>query len=113
MPDANQVKLRNFETVANFKYIVTAVSNDGLSPDVASRVSKAIAALTKLKLFQKDNNIRGLSLQFVDSSFFILMRIIEKSLFIWIHLFFFYHFSLCFKYVPSRVAHSSYHRNEQ
>ena len=43
--------------VTSFKYLGTVVSDDGSKPEVLSRITQATAALTKLKLIWRDNNI--------------------------------------------------------
>ena len=44
-------------TVTSFKYLGECVSDDGLKPEVLSRIARAIAAFTNPKPIWSDNNI--------------------------------------------------------
>ena len=44
-------------TVTSFKYLGAVVSDEGLKPEVLSKIAQATAALTNLKLIWRDNNI--------------------------------------------------------
>ena len=52
-----KVKGQKLGTVTSFKYLGAVVSDDGSKPEVLSRVAQTTAALTKLKLIWRDNNI--------------------------------------------------------
>ena len=52
-----KVKGQKLGTVTSFKYLGAVVSDDGSKPEVLSRIAQATAALTKLKLIWRDNNI--------------------------------------------------------
>ena len=45
-----KVKRQKLGTVTSFKYVGAVVSDEGAKPEVLSRIDKATAALTKLKL---------------------------------------------------------------
>ena len=52
-----KIKGQNLGTVTSFKYLGAIVSDDGLKPEVLSRIAQATAALTKLKPIWRDNNL--------------------------------------------------------
>ena len=52
-----KVKAQKLATVTSFMYLGAVVSDDGSKPEVLSRIAQATAALTKLKLIWRDNNI--------------------------------------------------------
>ena len=52
-----KVKGHVLGTVTSFKYLGAVGSDDGSKPEVLSRIAQATAALTKLKLIWRDNNI--------------------------------------------------------
>ena len=52
-----KVKGQKLGTVTSFKYFGAVISDDGSKPEVLSRIAQATAALTKLKLIWRDNNI--------------------------------------------------------
>ena len=52
-----KVKGQKLGTVTCFKCLGAVVSDDGSKPEVLSRIAQATAALTKLKLIWRDNNI--------------------------------------------------------
>ena len=52
-----KVKGQKLGTETSFKYLGAVVSDDGSIPEVLSRIEQATAALTKLKLIWRDNNI--------------------------------------------------------
>ena len=57
-------------TVTSFKYVGAVVSDDGLKPEVFSRIAQATAALTKLTPVWRDNNISlGTQVKLVISIF--------------------------------------------
>ena len=61
-----KVKGQMLGTVTSFKYLGAVVSEDGSKPEVLSRIAQATAALTKLKLIWRDNNISlGSKLKFI------------------------------------------------
>ena len=51
------VKGQKLDTVTSFKYLGVVVSDEGLKPEVLSRIAEATAALTKLKPIWRDNII--------------------------------------------------------
>ena len=52
-----KIKGQNLGTVTSFKYLGAIVSDDGLKPEVLSRIAHATAALTKPKPIWRDNNL--------------------------------------------------------
>ena len=52
-----KVKGQKFGTVTSIKYLRAIVSDEGSEPEVLSSISRATAALTKLKPIWRDNNI--------------------------------------------------------
>ena len=50
------MKGRKMGTVTSFKCLGPVVSDDGLKPDILSRIAQAIAALTKLGQIRRDKN---------------------------------------------------------
>ena len=52
-----KVKRQNLGTVTSFKYLGAVVTDHGSKPEVLSMIAQATAALTKLKLIWRDNNI--------------------------------------------------------
>ena len=52
-----KVKGQKLGTVTSFKYLGAVVSDGGSKPEFLSRIAQATAALTKLKLIWRDNNI--------------------------------------------------------
>ena len=52
-----KVKGQKLCTVTSFKYLGAVVSDDGSKPESVSRIAQATAALTKLKLIWRDNNV--------------------------------------------------------
>ena len=45
------------ETVTNFKYLGSAVSDEGSEPEILSRIAQTTAALTRLKLVWNDRSV--------------------------------------------------------
>ena len=52
-----KVKGQVLGTVTSFKYLGALVSDDGFKAEALSRIEQATAALKKLKLFWRNNNI--------------------------------------------------------
>ena len=52
-----KVKEQKLGTVPSFKYLGAVVSDDGSKPEILSRIVQAAAALTKLNLIWRDNNM--------------------------------------------------------
>ena len=52
-----KVKGQKLGTVTSFKYLGAIVSDEGLNPEVLSRIAQATAALTQLKQIWRDSNI--------------------------------------------------------
>ena len=50
-----KVKGQKLGTVTSFKYLGTAVSDDGSKPEILSRIAQATSALTKLKPIWRDS----------------------------------------------------------
>ena len=48
---------KKLETVRNFKYLGTIVSDEGSKPEVLPRIAQTTAAMTKLKVIWNDKNI--------------------------------------------------------
>ena len=48
---------QKFETVTSFKYLGSAVTNEGSKPEILSRIAQATATLTRLKPVWKDKSI--------------------------------------------------------
>ena len=46
-PEADQVKGLNMGITTSVKYLKVIVTDDGSKPDILSRISRALAALTK------------------------------------------------------------------
>ena len=51
------MKGRKVGTVTSFKYLGAVVSDNGSKPEILSRVAQATAALLKLQLSWRDNDI--------------------------------------------------------
>ena len=51
------VKGQKLGNITSLKYLGAVVSDDGSKPEVLSRIAQATAALTKLKLIWRDNNV--------------------------------------------------------
>ena len=49
--------MQNLGIVTSFKYLGAIVSDDGLKPEILSRIAQAFAALRELKPILRDNNI--------------------------------------------------------
>ena len=56
-PERYKGKRKKLGSATSFKYLGAVVSDDGSKPEVLSRIAQATAALTKLKLIWRDNNI--------------------------------------------------------
>ena len=52
-----KVNGQKLETVAGFKYLGSAVSDEGSKPEIFSRITQATAALTRLKQVWIDKSI--------------------------------------------------------
>ena len=52
-----KVKGQKLETVTNFKYLGSVVTDEGSKPQILSRIAQATAALTRLKPVWIDKNI--------------------------------------------------------
>ena len=54
-----QIKIngQKFETVTNYKYLGSVVSNEGSKPEILSRIAQATAALRRLKPAWNDRSI--------------------------------------------------------
>ena len=57
------VKSQTLGTITSFKYLGAVFSDDGSKPEILSRISEAIAALTKLKPIWRDNISLGLKVK--------------------------------------------------
>ena len=58
MASRGKVEGQKLDTVTSFKYLGAVVSDDGLKPDILSRLAQATKALTKLNWpIWRDNNI--------------------------------------------------------
>ena len=68
--------LEKLETVAGFKYLGSAITDEGSMPEILSRIAQTMAALTRLKPVWND---RGISL----SSKIRLMRFLVTSIFLY------------------------------
>ena len=67
---------QRLETVSSFKYLGSVMTDEGLKPEILSRIAQTTAALTRLKLVWNDRNI---SL----SSRIRLMRSLVTSIFLY------------------------------
>ena len=79
------MKRQKLGTVSSFRYLGAVVSDDGSKPEILSRIAQATAALTKLKLIWRDNNIYLLDqspiVDFVPGIFHLLLtRFSNKKL---------------------------------
>ena len=72
------IKIRGekLETVKEFKYLGSVVSDEGSKPEILSRIAQTTAALTKLKPIWNDKNIMA-------SSKIRLMRSLVTSIFLY------------------------------
>ena len=52
-----KVNGEKLETVQSFKYLGAIVTDEGSMPEIRSRITQTIAALTKLKIIWDDKNI--------------------------------------------------------
>ena len=48
---------QRLEEVENFKYFGAIISNEGSKPEILSRIAQTTAALSRLKIIWRDNNI--------------------------------------------------------
>ena len=52
-----KIKGQRLEEVKNFKYLGAVISNEGSKPEILSRIAQTTAALSRLKIIWRDNNI--------------------------------------------------------
>ena len=52
-----KIKGHSLEEVENFKYLLAIISNEGLKPEILSRIAQTTAALSRLKIIWRDKNI--------------------------------------------------------
>ena len=52
-----KIKGQRLEVVENFKYLEAIISNEGLKPEILSRIAQTTAAFSGLKIIWRDKNI--------------------------------------------------------
>ena len=52
-----EIKSQRLEEVENSKYLGAIISNEGLKPEINSRIAQTTAALSRLKIIWRDKNI--------------------------------------------------------
>ena len=52
-----KVNRQKLETVTNFKYLGSVITDEGSKPEILSRIAQATAALTRLKPVWNDRSI--------------------------------------------------------